>query len=58
MAKLTKKQKSQADTVDREKLYGVDEALKLVKTNATAKFDETIEAVSYTHLTLPTTERG
>jgi len=43
MAKLTKKQKSQADTVDREKLYGVDEALKLVKTNATAKFDETIE---------------
>ncbi len=43
MAKLTKKQKSQADTVDREKLYGVDEALKLVKSNATAKFDETIE---------------
>ena len=43
MAKLSKKQKAQAPTVDREKLYGVDEALKLVKTNATAKFDETIE---------------
>jgi large subunit ribosomal protein L1 len=43
MAKLTKKQKAQAGSVDREKLYGVDEALKLVKTNATAKFDETIE---------------
>src|SRR3569833_3113011 len=43
MAKLTKKQKAQAGSVDREKLYGVDEALKLVKTNATAKFDETVE---------------
>ena len=43
MAKLSKKQKAQAPTVDREKLYGVDEALKLVKSNATAKFDETIE---------------
>jgi large subunit ribosomal protein L1 len=43
MAKLTKKQKVQAGTVDREKLYGVDEAIALAKTNATAKFDETIE---------------
>ena len=43
MAKLSKKQKAQAGTVDREKLYGVDEALKIVKSNATAKFDETIE---------------
>ena len=43
MAKLTKKQKAQGPTVDREKLYGVDEALPLVKSNATAKFDETIE---------------
>ncbi len=43
MAKLTKKQKSQADQVDREKLYGVDEAISLAKTLATAKFDESIE---------------
>jgi large subunit ribosomal protein L1 len=43
MAKLTKKQKSQADQVDREKLYGVDEAIALAKTLATAKFDESIE---------------
>jgi large subunit ribosomal protein L1 len=43
MAKLTKKQKAQAGSVDREKLYGVDEALQLVKSNATSKFDETIE---------------
>jgi len=41
MAKLTKKQKNWA--VDAEKLYGVDEAIKLAKDNATAKFDETIE---------------
>ena len=43
MAKLTKKQKAQAGTVDREKLYGVDEALAIVKQNATSKFDETVE---------------
>jgi len=43
MAKLTKKQKSQATSVDREKLYGVDEAIGLVKTLATSKFDETVE---------------
>ena len=43
MAKLTKKQKAQAGSVDREKLYGVDEALALVKQNATSKFDETVE---------------
>jgi len=41
MAKLTKKQK--ALSVDTVKLHGVDEAIALAKTNATAKFDETIE---------------
>ncbi|MCP3730757.1 50S ribosomal protein L1 [Sphingomonas sp. MG17] len=43
MAKLTKKAKALAGTVDREKLYGVDEAIALARANATAKFDETIE---------------
>ncbi|HEX6219377.1 MAG TPA: 50S ribosomal protein L1 [Sphingomicrobium sp.] len=43
MAKLSKKQKNQAGSVDREKLYGVDEALGLVKSLATSKFDETVE---------------
>jgi large subunit ribosomal protein L1 len=43
MAKQSKKQKAQAGTVDRDRLYGVDEALSIVKANATAKFDETIE---------------
>jgi large subunit ribosomal protein L1 len=42
MAKLTKKQKA-FTAVDRDKFYGVDEAISLVKTNATAKFDETVE---------------
>ncbi|MGN6278797.1 MAG: 50S ribosomal protein L1 [Sphingomonas sp.] len=41
MAKLTKKQKTWA--IDADKLYGVDEAIKLAKDNATSKFDETIE---------------
>ncbi|WP_294288318.1 50S ribosomal protein L1 [uncultured Sphingomonas sp.] len=41
MAKLSKKQK--AWTVDSEKLHGVDEAIGIVKSNATAKFDETVE---------------
>ena len=43
MAKLTKKQKAQAGAVDREKLYGVDEAISLVKSLASSKFDETLE---------------
>ena len=43
MAKLTKKQKAQAGSVDRDRFYGVDEALGLVKSNATSKFDETVE---------------
>ena len=43
MAKLTKKQKALAGAVDREKLYGVDEAISLVKSLANAKFDETLE---------------
>jgi len=43
MAKLTKKQKALAESVNRDKLYGVDEAISLAKSNATAKFDETIE---------------
>lgn len=42
MTKLTKKQKA-FTAVDREKFYGVDEAISLVKGNATAKFDETVE---------------
>src|SRR5215207_2612707 len=43
MAKLTKKKKAQEGTVDRNRFYPVDEALGLVKQNATTKFDETVE---------------
>ena len=43
MAKLTKKQKVLAERVDRERLYGFDEALGLLKELASAKFDETVE---------------
>jgi len=43
VTKQTKKQKAQAGSVDREKFYAVDEALALVKQNATSKFDETVE---------------
>ncbi|HBK27575.1 MAG TPA: 50S ribosomal protein L1 [Dialister sp.] len=43
MAKLTKKQKAAAAIVDSHKLYDIDEAVKLVKEAASAKFDETVE---------------
>ncbi len=43
MAKLTKKQKAAAAIVDSHKLYGLDEAVALVKKAASAKFDETVE---------------
>src|SRR5205809_3187152 len=42
MTKLSKRQKA-LSAVDREKFYGVAEALAIVKNNATAKFDETVE---------------
>ena len=40
---LTKKRKAQSQQVDREKLYPVDQALGLVKSLASTKFDETVE---------------
>ena len=43
MAKLTKKLKSLDGKVDSNKNYGVEEAITLVRSLATAKFDETIE---------------
>ncbi|MGI9507981.1 MAG: 50S ribosomal protein L1 [Geminicoccaceae bacterium] len=43
MAKQSKRQKAMAETIDREKHYALDQAVKLVKQNAKAKFDETIE---------------
>ena len=43
MAKLSKKRQVQVGQVDREKFYAVDEAIGLVKSLATAKFDETVE---------------
>ncbi len=43
MAKTTKRQKALAAAVDTTRSYGLAEAVKLVKANARAKFDETIE---------------
>ena len=43
MAKLTKKQKAMAGKVDPNNHYAVAEAIGLVKSLATAKFDETVE---------------
>ncbi|MEM9170660.1 MAG: 50S ribosomal protein L1 [Pseudomonadota bacterium] len=43
MAKLTKRAKAAKEALDREKLHTVEEAVKIVKDNASAKFDETVE---------------
>jgi large subunit ribosomal protein L1 len=43
MAFKSKKAKTLATAVDREKNHGIDEAIALAKSNATSKFDETIE---------------
>ena len=42
MAKQSKRQKAMTE-IDRDRFYPVDEAISVVKNNATAKFDETIE---------------
>jgi large subunit ribosomal protein L1 len=43
MAQTGKRTKSLRETVDRDKLYSIEEAVKLVKANANSKFDETVE---------------
>jgi large subunit ribosomal protein L1 len=43
MAKISKRFKKAIEGVDTEKAYDIGEAVKLVKSRATAKFDETIE---------------
>jgi large subunit ribosomal protein L1 len=43
MAKIAKRTVKNTNGLSREKFYGLGEAVKLVKSRATAKFDETIE---------------
>src|SRR5437588_188880 len=43
MAKLAKRTQKVREGVDREKLYPINEAVKMIKDRAQAKFDETIE---------------
>ena len=43
MANVAKRVRAAREGIDRLKLYGLDEALGLLKERATAKFDETIE---------------
>ena len=43
MAKLTKRMKSAQAAVQPGKIYGLEEALKIVKDNAKAKFAESVD---------------
>ena len=43
MSKLGKRMATARDGVDREKLYPLPEAVKMIKERAKAKFDETVE---------------
>src|SRR5208337_3711313 len=43
MANLGKRTANAREGIDRAKLYSIDEAVKMVKERAKAKFDETIE---------------
>ena len=43
MTKISKRFKKAVEGVDTTKAYSVEEAVKLIKSRATAKFDETIE---------------
>jgi len=43
MARQGKRIENAREGIDRKKLYGLDEAIKLVKSSASAKFDETVE---------------
>jgi large subunit ribosomal protein L1 len=43
MAKVSKRFAKARETVDRQRIYSLDETISLVKGSATAKFDETVE---------------
>ena len=43
MAKVGKRLKEAREAIDRKALYSIEEAVGMVKKNATAKFDETVE---------------
>ncbi|MGI9355716.1 MAG: 50S ribosomal protein L1 [Rhizobiaceae bacterium] len=43
MAKIQKRLKAAREEIDRSKLYGIDEAVSLIKKHANVKFDETVE---------------
>ncbi len=43
MAKISKRYRKVSDGIDASKLYPLEEAVKLIKSHASAKFDETIE---------------
>jgi len=49
MAHISKRYKALTGKVDRAKLYPVQEALKIIKENATAKFNESIDFQSIWH---------
>ena len=75
MSKITNKQKIIIEKLDTEKTYSIDEAMKIIQSVKSEKFDESVDisvklgvdsnksdqnvrgavsSVSYTHLTLPT----
>ena len=43
MARLTKRQKQAAANIDRNRVYALEEAVRLIKAHSTGKFDETVE---------------
>ena len=43
MAKLTKRMKAISESFDMNKVYELEEAVKIVKENAKAKFDESVD---------------
>jgi large subunit ribosomal protein L1 len=43
MAKIGKRLKAAVEGIDRKKLYAITDAISMVKSRATAKFDETVE---------------
>ena len=43
MVQFSKRQKKAAAVIDRNRFYGLEEAVKLIQTNSVGKFDETVE---------------
>ena len=47
MGKRSKRFKKASELIDRDRVYAIDQAVEILKSNASAKFDETVDLAAH-----------